>query len=82
MDSGSGSLLPRVTTAGGRTAVRAMFAQASNAFLSPLDTQKKKPIENFGDSHSQVLGTVRERQEALGNTLGSQLRFTHSCFTS
>lgn len=81
MDWGSASLLPSVTTTGGRTAVRTMFAQASNAFLSPLDTQKKKPVEDFRDSHSQVLETLKERQKLLGNTLGSQLRFTHFHFT-
>lgn len=86
VDSGSensGSLLPRVTTAGGRTAGRAMFAQASNVFLSPLDTPKRRPVEDFGDSHRQVLGTMGERQGVLvGNTLGTQLRFTNSHLTS
>lgn len=78
MDSGSACLLPRVTTAGGRTAGRATFAHASNAFLSPLDTQKKKPVEDLGHlsqpgigDHGRKAGGVREysRQSAEVHTL-------------
>lgn len=56
--------------AGGRTAVRAMLHR-HQMHLSPLDTQKKKRTEDFGDSHSQVLGTMGESRGALGNTPGS-----------
>lgn len=67
MDSGSensGSLLPRVTTAGGRTAGRAMFAQASNVFLSPLDTQKKNLLRGLSQTsiwdHGRKAGGIGE----------------------
>lgn len=66
MDSGSGSLLPRVSTTGGRTAVRAMFAQASNAFLSPLDTQKKKRMEDSGHLLHPGIGDRGRKARGIG----------------
>lgn len=67
MDSGSensGSLLPRITTAGGRTAGRAMCAQASNVLLSPLDTQKKNLLRGLSQTgiwdHGRKAGGIGE----------------------
>lgn len=44
--------------------------------------RKRNVWRTRGISYTQVLGTVGERQGVLGNTPGSQLRFTHSRFTS